>query len=428
MTGASSWPAAYRALIADLGSHVANARPLIGGFSACLDIYLSLHEVERASPAVAGTPAEGLFAELARRAALSIGGELAMDWPDGPAWMDAHLPGRHALGGTSAQAAQQLAVLGARALVALADRSEEQLAVIHPDVLVATKEGAVARGRIRPKGPLEKPPHYIFEYTAGETVGGRKVPRSSRTIVRFSDATLEHDRDFERVSLALAGKAGAGIICGFNEVAPAILGSELAYAAAMARAWRARGLSLVHLEIGDYKEADLRDRSLEEIAPAVSSMGMSLSELRGLCPGDEAIHGLAIRLAERFGLSRVCIHADEWAMAVTRNDPERERAALMMGCLLAASRASVGHVCVPEKLPDSARFSTPPLPTLRQQGRWSVVHCPAPYLARPVATIGLGDTFLAGTLLVLGAAAAKTAASVSAREIHVPSQSDRGMQ
>jgi ADP-dependent phosphofructokinase/glucokinase len=34
------------------------------------------------------------------------------------------------------------------------------------------------------------------------------------------------------------------------------------------------------------------------------------------------------------------------------------------------------------------------------------VCCPAPYLEKPAATIGLGDTFLAGTLLVLGGATA----------------------
>jgi ADP-dependent phosphofructokinase/glucokinase len=35
-------------------------------------------------------------------------------------------------------------------------------------------------------------------------------------------------------------------------------------------------------------------------------------------------------------------------------------------------------------------------------GRHTVVCCASPHLERPTATIGLGDTFLAGTLLILG--------------------------
>jgi len=45
-----------------------------------------------------------------------------------------------------------------------------------------------------------------------------------------------------------------------------------------------------------------------------------------------------------------------------------------------------------------------PLGKLNRSGERCIVCCASPYLERPVATIGLGDTFLAGTLLVLGRA------------------------
>ena len=407
MSAESSWKDAYQGLVATLDSYVTRSRLLIGGFSTCLDMYLSLRDAEGVRQAATDTPAEKIFAELNRRATLGVGGELAFDWPAGPGWMNAHLPGRPALGGTSAQAAQQLALLGAEALIALSDRSKDQLDVIHPKVLVASAKGAVASDRIPRQGELSKPPHYIFEFAAGETIGGAPVPRSSRVILRFSDAQLEHDPDFERLSVTLASRAGAGIVCGLNEVSSASLEAEAGYAASLAHAWRERGLSLVHFELGDYEEPYLRDRSLAKVAPAVSSLGMSLSEFHSFCPAGEAqIETRVIQLAERFGLSRVCVHADEWAMAATLGDAEREREALMMGCLLAASRASAGQAVFPKRLPDNARFSTPPLSNLQRRNDWSIVSCPAPYLTRPVATIGLGDTFLAGTLLVLGGAQA----------------------
>ncbi len=69
-----------------------------------------------------------------------------------------------------------------------------------------------------------------------------------------------------------------------------------------------------------------------------------------------------------------------------------------------------------------AKLSEPPLPAIIREGRWSVACCPSPYLARPVATIGLGDTFLAGTLLVLGGDAAPASAPDAIREpiLHPP--------
>jgi ADP-dependent phosphofructokinase/glucokinase len=35
-------------------------------------------------------------------------------------------------------------------------------------------------------------------------------------------------------------------------------------------------------------------------------------------------------------------------------------------------------------------------------GGWHIVTCPSPHLQQPRTTLGLGDTFMAGCLLVLG--------------------------
>ena len=160
--------------------------------------------------------------------------------------------------------------------------------------------------------------------------------------------------------------------------------------------------SIVHLELGGFPSAALRDLTIARLLPAVTSVGMSLSELADLTGESESPELHAIRLAEAHGLERVCIHADEWAFAVTRGDAERELEALEMGCLLASARAAHGYFATPDRLPDGARLRTPPLPACQRRGGWSVACCPAPYLEKPAATIGLGDTFLAGTLLVLG--------------------------
>ncbi len=153
--------------------------------------------------------------ELVRRARCGIGGELAFDWPEGPAWMDGYVTGRHAVGGTNLQAAHMLAMLGAPALSSLEDRSAGQLAVIHPDVLVAEDQELLPRSSILPAG-AGRPAHYIFEYTAGEIVEHAVVPRSSRTILRFDHSELQHDGKFDRLLHRARRHVSAAIICGFQ--------------------------------------------------------------------------------------------------------------------------------------------------------------------------------------------------------------------
>jgi ADP-dependent phosphofructokinase/glucokinase len=403
MMNHSCWATAYKELIPRIPEHVARARLILGGFSTCLDKYLSLHSLEAARREASGTPAEALFIELDRKATSGIDGELFVDWPEGPMWLDRCVRAREALGGTNSQAAQQLALLGAPALIAIGQRSSAQLSVINENVLIATEDGVLPRKSVYPRGDSAKPPHYIFEYTAGKALGSHIVPRSSRIIVRFADAELEHDSAFERASVEVAGESGGGIVCGFNGLSSKKLDDELDYVAKIINAWKARGLELIHFELGDYPQAAMRDRALAFVGPIVTSMGMSLSELIGLFPGVDHIHEKAIRLGDIFGLSRVCIHADEWAMVVTRYDRDREREALMMGCFLASSRAATGLVGVPRNLEENARFTDTPFPDLHRRNGWEVICCPTPYIATPAATIGLGDTFLAGTLLVLSA-------------------------
>jgi ADP-dependent phosphofructokinase/glucokinase len=101
-------------------------------------------------------------------------------------------------------------------------------------------------------------------------------------------------------------------------------------------------------------------------------------------------------------VDRVCVHADDWALSVTRGEPRPERDALIVGCLLAATRAAAGHLAVPSGPPADAAYRAPPRPTAILPPGWQLVCCAAPYLRQPRTTLGLGDTFLAGTMLVLG--------------------------
>ena len=128
------------------------------------------------------------------------------------------------------------------------------------------------------------------------------------------------------------------------------------------------------------------------------SLGLSLVELPGLHPSADPVHA-AHAIAERHGLRRVCVHADEWSLSVHRDEPDRQVTALRTANLLAAARARAGAPTADLTVSPAATFATD-LPTggrLRDGWRADVV--PTPYLARPAATVGLGDTFVAGLLL-----------------------------
>ena len=396
-----NWHAAYTGLIARLDSYGRDARWTLCGMGACVDAMLSLHDTVPTLLAWGDQEAGALGQELSRRAAAGIGGEIRVRWDAGPAWLDAAFSPEKGLGGTGPHAARALTALGAPALLALGHRDAEQMACLDGDIFLAEHGSPVRAADIVPGG-MPRPKIYIFEFTAGRPVGGggAVAPRSSRVIVRFTDPELEDDPEFERVSVALGARAGAGVLSGFNAIGGGNLDQALDHCRALALGWRNAAVPVVHLEMAGYDTPTLRDRVLEGLRGAVTSVGFSQSEYRALVPGAAPETATIIKTARRLQVDRLCIHADTWALAATRADPEQERDALMTGCLLASTRAARGRPARPEALPAGAVFQAPPV-----DGRsddWSVVSCAAPYLPHPATTLGLGDTFLAGCLLVLG--------------------------
>ena len=394
-----TWPAAYTGILDRLDAITANARPTLCGMSACVDATVSLHASQALLEAVDPPQAAALAKTLTQRAQAGTGGELRVDWPGGPAWLDGRLPFTRDLGGTGPHAARMLAVLGAPVLLALATRSPEQLAVLHPQIWLAREGRPVPARAIVPDRP-NATKVYIFEYTKDRVLGRLALPRSSRIIIRFDDSGLEDDREFASLSARLAPVAGAALLAGFSTVAGAELDASLARTRALTSRWRAGGIPAIHLELAGYERPEYRDRTLDALSGTITSVGLSRSEFDELVPGLDLARGMRA-LGERYALRRVCVHADGWAATATLDDPGTEREALLLGCLLASTRAAHGAPRVPVAVPAGAVFEElPALPPAL--GPWRFVACAAPYLAYPAATVGLGDTFTAGCLLVLG--------------------------
>ncbi|WP_182084965.1 ADP-dependent glucokinase/phosphofructokinase [Aureimonas sp. ME7] len=400
----ANWHDAYAALATRLPSLAETAPLTLCGMSACVDAKI---ELGRAAALWSAETAEAVsFAAMLKdRVARGVGGEVRVEWAGGPAWLAEHVPAAYALGGVGPQAGWVLTTLGAPALVNLADRSRHMLAQLPPNLLLSDGERTVRARSVQPRGE-RRPDIYIFEYTAGVRVADVVPQRSSRIIVRFGDPGLEHDAAFDSLTPHLATSAGAGLVAGFNCVPPADLADETNRVFGLTRQWRSAGLRTVHLEMSTYDGAAARDKVLEAARGAVTSLGMSHSEMRDLASGisDGDLPEAMRDLARRLDLRRVCVHADHWALAVTLDDPASEREALIAGCLLASARSQAGRPAAPRSVPDGASFHPLPFDGVRETDGWATIAVPSPYLASPTTTLGLGDTFTAGCLLVLGSA------------------------
>jgi len=396
----ADWNRAYQQLISDIPRIAATSPLMLFGLSACVDARLCAHNL---APLFTSDETQAvMFGEIVKdRARRGIGGEVRIDWPEGPSWLARHVPITYALGGTGPQAAWSLAAIGAPALIALEDRSAHKLQQVHPEILIAEAGEARRAADIVPRGPRQ-PEIFIVEYTAGLAIGDVTPQRSSRIIVRFHDPGLEHDAEFTELSIALAPKAGAGLISGFNSIPFDKIDSEVAPVRRMVEQWRAGGVRTVHLELAGYDTPQHRDRVIERLKGAITSLGMSHSEFIQLTPGSSDLARDMGELGTKLGLERVCVHADHWTATVTRGNSEEERQALLMGCLLAGTRAAHGVPVYPETIAPRATFTAPPFPTLARHGAWSFVSCASPHLAHPKATVGLGDSFTGGCLLMLG--------------------------
>ena len=394
------WRQAFDTLAAAVPDFAAAAKPLLTGFAACVDKLIDLHAM---APALKCERAGRiLFDELMARARDGRGGEFEVDWPGGPGFLDTFVkPGATAIGGTSAQAASTLACLGGSAVIALGDRSPGQLAALHPAVKLFNENGTlVSVGDMRPTG-AGKPAHYIFEYTAGRPLPDFTPQRSTRVIVRFAAEDLEDDPLFERYGRTLGAGAGAALLSSPNGVGAERLPSALDRMASFSRAWQDAGIP-VHFELGEYPTPGALDETLRRMTGSVTSIGLNFKELRSVGIASTASKAELKAFAEHHSLSRLVVHADDWALALTRGDPERELDALAMGCLLASARAEAGEPIAKPHAPAAAVFgSAPHEPITSCAGSgWHIVCCAAPYLSKPASTIGLGDTFTAGTMLV----------------------------
>lgn len=407
------WRLAYQQLAETLPGLGQAARPIASLTSSCVDIVTDLGEVSEIAPE--NPRAVHLLDLLAERIGKGIGGEVVIDWPEGPAWVRENLPHSLSWGGTGPHVAMALTALGAANVTALTDRSQSMLSVL-PDLIPLASASGIQSAWQVPRLDGKRYEVCVFEYTAGRLALGKIVPtRSSRIIVRFGDLGIEDDADFNRLTTQPDFEIGAGLIAGFQCVPQQDLYREYRRLAAIAGAWRNNGASIVHLELAGFPSPARVHDTLAALSGNITSVGMSESEFRNYFNPTSDPQDMAdamIAAARQFDLPRLCVHADHWMASVTQGDPEEERRALMLGGLLAATRAASGSAQRPEGIPAGAQIVETSFGQPSGGGDYKLVVVPTLYLADPRTTLGMGDTFTAGCLLAFAEAASAITESI----------------
>lgn len=404
----NNWRTAYEQTCAGFPSLAADSRLTLLGFSIAVD---AIHRLGADELAAIDTTAggSGPAAELCRRilaaAAAGEDREILPQWAEGSQWLLGRLPAAFRVGGNAGQAANVLSALGARSLLAVTRRSARQLSLLGEQVLVAEPHGQlVSASEARIRDELDAAPYHFLEFQADTPLpGGGLVPRSGRIVVRFDHRGLAQDEYFARAAQQLAPDAGAGLVSGLSKLTPAQFGPAIEWVAHHAGVWRDSGLPSLHLELAHYPQRGYLARMLDALRPYLTSLGMNEAELGELTGGVNGPAERAAEVAQRYQLNRVTVHADRWALTVTRGDPSFEQSVLLTAALVAGARAAAGEPVSPDGLPKGAQLlDSDELPAVGTHDQWRGVVVPTLWQRRPTGTIGLGDTFCAATLLALG--------------------------
>ena len=402
--GERHWREGYEQLAEEVRVSAPTARPvLISSTVVVDDIYVmtpgTLGSLQTGSATKGGLAAE---LALAVNGLLSEGrdGELFADWAEGQRWLAEVLgpPNRVQVGGTGAQAAWALDLLGAPTLMALESRSPEQLRVLAPGILVCRQGRTMPVHEVPADTDARPIRNEILEFPGGSGLLGNHAERSHRVIVRFSPIHPERDEEFMAMQEELGPNAGAALVSGFNGLG-ATDRASVEWARRLLRVWQQCGPGLRHLELGDTARPGDLKAIVVGLRGMTSSLGLSLSELSTFWGPSTDVAAKALELAVGLECPCVVVHADRWSLAVHSSDAGAVVRRLMTGNLLASARAAAGaprsyvtpvsHAIYAEDVPESGPLDK----------GWRVDCVPAPFVPRPASTIGLGDTFTAGLLL-----------------------------
>ena len=335
-----------------------------------------------------------------------------------------------ALGGTCAQGAAALGALGIPVNVHISDHSREVCRLMDYPGLTAVREGR--RVPLR-EAASDDPPvcHFILQYRRGDVIrlGGEsfEIPESNRLILFYDE--MQKDPPFREEFFSYWKNAPlpptSVLLSGFDAIVDeAVAEKKLDVLTEFLRELSARRpRPFSYFEGAFYMNPAVKTRFMQRLGPLTDIVGMNEEELAahaqalGGKPDLSRLDGIcaALELLFRaYGLRGVVLHSRDYALYY--GNPLEGAAiedGLIMGSLMAATRARTGHYGSPSELEESqliplsktgialAREAQVRDAQIREaRGEKTGTRClkvvPARTLDDPKYTVGLGDTFVAG--------------------------------
>ena len=326
----------------------------------------------------------------------------------------------YALGGTGAQGAAAFGAVGFPLIVYLTDRCRPVCRFLdYPGV------ESIEEGRQVPVMDIATDDvpvmHIIFQFTKGDVIrwGSRswEIPRSNRLIIDYD--TIHKDLpvspDFYRFCEENAGKIISYNVSGFNAIVDEAVARRRMeqLTAHYARVKAANPQCVIFFEGAHYLNPAVKEIVFEEIVHQADILGMNEEELVDMggrlgCAVDEddldsVLAGLG-KVMETYPARGIILHTKDYSMYFGHPMPQYNlELGLTMGNLMACTRARIGRYGSQADCLESMRqlsLSEKGLDFAAQlEGKkvpYHTVLVPARYMEKPLYTIGLGDTFVAG--------------------------------
>lgn len=415
----------------DIEKCVSTDRRVVFGYTSDADVLLTYNEQEinaalekylKSEPAARADEVIDSMETFARIISYymlnGLGGEADITDVKVVEYLLEHFEHVYSLGGTGAQGSAALASAGMPLIGHISDKSDIVCNLMDYPGLDVIRDGK----RVPIKEIQEGEPvyHIVFAYTKGDKfrIGDTEyeVPVANRLILDYD--TIHKDiiveEEFKSYIEQHAGQLISYNLSGFN----AIVDAELTKRRMQELGPHYRKVKennpdcIFYFESAHYLSLDVKTLVYQEISKYVDIMGMNEEELVAHTEEQnvsidkedlkDVIRGMDI-IIEKYRVNGIIMHTKDYSMYYGEElrGINLEKA-LTLGNLLAGTRARVGHYGNQEEFRESLGCVLSPVGLRFAEELAQVKLCrtaclvPSRYMEKPVCTIGLGDTFVAG--------------------------------
>ena len=347
-----------------------------------------------------------------------LGGEVDITNWEVVEYLLKHFEHVYSLGGTAAQGAAALASTGMPLIGYISDRSDIVCGLMDYPGLDAIKEGKrVPLKEIQQGEPVY---HIVFAYTRGDKfrIGDREyeVPVANRMILDYDTIhkDIVVDDGFREYMEQNAKQIISYNLSGFNAIIDTELtGRRMEELGAHYRRMRENNPECIfYFESAHYLSPEVKTLVYQEISKYVDIMGVNEEELVAHTKEQntsidknnlqDVIHGMDF-IIDKYKVNGIIMHTKDYSMYYGEElEGINLEKALTLGNLLSGTRARIGHYGNLDECRESLELALSPV-GLRfaeelegMELDKKVCLVPSRYMEKPVCTIGLGDTFVAG--------------------------------